>query len=64
MNVPLLGEIPLVQGICEGSDSGHPVVLENSATGKGFMSLADEVIEKVNIRNKEQRPTVKVEMNK
>ena len=25
MEVPLLGQIPLVQSICEGSDNGQPV---------------------------------------
>jgi len=60
MNVPLLGQIPLVQSICEGSDNGHPAVLEDSATGNAFMALADEVIEKVNKRNRELRPTKKV----
>jgi ATP-binding protein involved in chromosome partitioning len=64
MNVPLLGQIPLIQSICEGSDNGHPVVLDDSVAGKAFMDLADEVIEKVNIRHKELRPTVKVELNK
>jgi ATP-binding protein involved in chromosome partitioning len=64
MNVPLLGQIPLVQSICEGSDNGHPVVLDDSVAGNAFMDLADEVIEKVNLRNKEFRPTVKVELHK
>jgi len=64
MNVPLLGQIPLVQGICEGSDNGHPVVLDDSATGKAFMLLAGVVIEKVSERNKEMRPTIKVDINK
>ncbi len=64
MNVPLLGQIPLVQSICEGSDNGHPVVLDDSVAGNAFMDLADEVIEKVNKRNKELRPTIKVELNK
>lgn len=64
MNVPLLGQIPLVQSICEGSDNGHPVVLDDSVTGKAFMELAGEVIDKVNKRNKELRPTIKVEINK
>ncbi len=64
MNVPLLGQIPLVQGICEGSDNGHPPVLDNSVTGNAFMDLAEEVIVKVNERNKELQPTIKVEMNK
>jgi len=64
MNVTLLGQIPLVQSICEGSDNGHPVVLDDSVDGKAFMALADKVIEKVNERNKELRPTIKVEINK
>ncbi len=62
--VPLLGQIPLVQGICESSDKGHPVALEDSVAGKAFMSLADEVIKQTEKRNRDQRPTVKVQMNK
>jgi ATP-binding protein involved in chromosome partitioning len=64
MNVPLLGQIPLVQSICEGSDSGHPAALDDSETGEAFMNLADEVIEKVEERNREIKPTKKVEINK
>jgi ATP-binding protein involved in chromosome partitioning len=64
LNVPLLGQIPLVQSICEGSDNGYPVVLEDSATGNAFRELAVEVIDKVNERNREIKPTVKVEINK
>jgi len=64
MDVPLLGQIPLVQSICEGSDNGTPVVLDGSVAATAFMDLADEVIEKVEKRNREQRPTIKVEMNK
>lgn len=64
MNVPLLGQIPLVQSICEGSDNGHPPSLEDSVTGKSFMDLADAVIEKVNKRNQEQGPTKRVEISK
>jgi ATP-binding protein involved in chromosome partitioning len=62
--VPLLGQIPLIQGICESSDKGEPVALGNSPAGEAFMSLADVVIEKINLRNKELRPTIKVELNK
>lgn len=64
MNVPLLGQIPVVQGICEGSDNGKPVALDDSATGKAFRDLADEVVLKVGIRNKIQKPTVKVDTGK
>ena len=64
MDVPLLGQIPLVQGICEGSDKGHPAALDDSLTGRAFMELAHSVAEKVEIRNREMRPTIKVEINK
>jgi ATP-binding protein involved in chromosome partitioning len=63
-NVPLLGQIPLVQSICETSDSGHPVALEDSPAGNAFMALADEVVKKTEQRNKELRPTMKVQINK
>ena len=64
MNVPLLGQIPLVQSICEGSDNGQPVVLSDSITGNAFRELADELIEKVEQRNKEHKPTVKLKITK
>lgn len=64
MNVPLLGQIPLVQSICEGSDNGTPVVLDGSVTANAFMQLADAVTEAVDRRNRELGPTMKVEMNK
>jgi len=64
MNVPLLGQIPLVQSIREGSDYGKPVVLEDSITGIAFMELAGKLTESVDKRNKEQRPTVKLNVTK
>ncbi len=64
MGVPLLGQIPLVQSICEGSDNGHPAALDDSETGKAFMDLAGQVVEKVEKRNREIQPTRRVEMNK
>lgn len=64
MNVPLLGQIPIVQSICEGSDEGHPVALDDSIPGKAFMEMAHELTESVNKRNRELRPTKKVEMNR
>ena len=62
-DVPLLGQIPLVQGICEGSDNGRPVALEDTITGLAFMELATEVIDKVDRRNRELKPTTRVETN-
>jgi len=60
MNVPLLGQIPLVQSICEGSDSGDPVALGETISAQAFMKLAEQVVEKVEKRNRDQKPTVKV----
>lgn len=64
MNVPLLGQIPLVQSICEGSDQGKPVALADSITGNAFMDLAAMVIENVEKRNQELRPTRKLQITK
>jgi ATP-binding protein involved in chromosome partitioning len=64
MNVPLLGQIPLVQSICESSDSGQPIALGDSVSGIAFMELATELIKKVEKRNKDQKPTVKLKINR
>ena len=65
MNVPLLGQIPIVQSICENGDKGTPVALdENSVTGQAFISLAEAVVHQVDIRNQDQAPTQIVEMRK
>ncbi len=61
--VNFLGEIPLVQGICESGDAGTPIVLsEDSPVSKAFIEVANNVIEKVKIRNESMPATKKVEM--
>jgi ATP-binding protein involved in chromosome partitioning len=64
MGVPLLGQIPLVQSICESGDKGLPVAIDDSPAGMAFMTLADEVIRKINKRNIDFKPTKKVQLNK
>jgi ATP-binding protein involved in chromosome partitioning len=64
MNVPLLGQIPLVQSIREGSDNGEPVALNDSITGNAFMELATALVDKTEQRNRDQRPTLKLEITK
>lgn len=65
MNVPLLGQIPIVQSICEGGDKGTPVALdENTVTGRAFLSLAAAVVRQVDRRNVEQASTQIVELHK
>jgi ATP-binding protein involved in chromosome partitioning len=63
MDVPLLGQIPVVQSICEGSDNGKPVALEDDVTGRAFLLLADNLIEKVNERNRVQKPTERLKIS-
>ncbi len=65
MKVTLLGQIPIVQSICEGGDNGVPVALnEDSITGRAFLSLAESVVQQVAKRNAEQAPTQIVDMHK
>jgi ATP-binding protein involved in chromosome partitioning len=64
LNVPLLGQIPLVQGIMEAGDNGKPVALNaDDPMGQAFRELAANVIKQTEIRNKEMAPTKKVEIN-
>ena len=64
LGVPLLAQIPLVQGICESGDEGKPAALSSeSMTGIAFINLAQAVVTVVNRRNKEQAPTKIVRTN-
>ncbi len=63
MNIPLLGEIPLVQSIREGGDVGRPVVLqEDTLQAKAFKQAAENLVQKVNERNEKLAPTNVVEI--
>ena len=65
MDVPLLGQIPIVQSICESGDKGTPVALdENTVTGRAFLQLAAAVVRQVDRRNMEMAPTKIVETHK
>ena len=65
LNIPLLGQIPIVQSICEDSDSGNPPVLnQGSVVGKAFLDLADRLAEEVHKRNLNLPATEKVEVTK
>jgi len=64
MDIPLLGQIPLVQSIRESGDNGKPVSLdENSTMGKAFTDLAKRVAEKIEERNSTLDPTKVVEID-
>ena len=63
MGIPLLGQVPLVQGIRESGDSGRPVTLSaDTQSGDAFRLLSEELKKALNKRNAEQDPTRKVEL--
>ncbi len=52
LDIPLLGEVPIVQSICEAGDAGRPAVLqENTPQAKAFLELAKNVAQQVAIKN-------------
>lgn len=57
LGVELLGQVPLVAGICRGGDEGVPVILQNTVSGRAFMKLAERVTAAVERRNAELPPT-------
>ncbi|MDR2475923.1 MAG: Mrp/NBP35 family ATP-binding protein [Bacteroidales bacterium] len=63
LNIPLLGQIPVVQRICDTGDSGTPIALDrDTPTGQSFMQLALKVIHQVDYRNITLDATKRVEM--
>ncbi len=62
--LPLLAQIPLVQGIREGGDSGKPIsIQQNSIIAKAFTELSSSLVKQVEKRNSEQAPTEVVQIN-
>ncbi len=47
LGIPLLGQIPIIQSICEGGDNGQPVALLDREDGATFRQLAETVISKL-----------------
>ncbi len=65
LNVPLLGEIPLIQSVRESGDKGVPAALEDSHVAfPHFMQLAENVVEQVNIRNENLPPSKILEITR
>jgi ATP-binding protein involved in chromosome partitioning len=62
-NVVLLGQIPIVQTIREGGDTGNPVALSSDTmVGQAFDTLAQHVAQQVAIRNANMEPSKIVEI--
>lgn len=63
-NIPLLGQIPIVQSIRESGDAGKPIAAEeDSILSVSFRQLAENVVAAVEQRNKIMEKTKKVEIN-
>lgn len=63
LNIPLLGQLPLVQSVRESADTGVPIACnEESIMGIAFHRLAENVVSAVEKRNSELPPTQKVEV--
>ncbi|MCB0396146.1 MAG: Mrp/NBP35 family ATP-binding protein [Flavobacteriales bacterium] len=62
-NIPLLGQIPLIQSIAEASEAGRPIALQDDTeTARAFTELAGKLAQTLAIRNASLAPseTVKV----
>jgi ATP-binding protein involved in chromosome partitioning len=63
LEIPLLGQIPIVQSICEDGDNGKPTAMNPfTMEGKAFAELAEKVIAEVERRNTNLPPTQKVQI--
>ncbi len=61
--VVLLGQIPIVEGICASGDAGSPIALnQESIVGKAFQALAQNIAQQIAIRNANLEPTKIVEI--
>lgn len=59
LDVPLLGQIPLVQSICEAGDAGRPAVLQNDTPqAQAFLQMAGNIVRQVAIVNSKPKVTV------
>jgi len=58
LDVPFLGELPLVQSIREAGDIGRPAAMqENTAVADALTKVTREVVQQVVVRNKQLPPT-------
>ena len=61
LDIPMLGEIPLVQSICEAGDAGRPAALQDDTPqALAFAEMAKSVAQQIAIRNAEAAAPVSV----
>lgn len=64
LNVKLLGQIPLVQSICEAAEAGRPAVMQESTPqALALKEMVDNIEKAVNTRNVMQSPTKIAKIN-
>jgi ATP-binding protein involved in chromosome partitioning len=62
-DIPFLGQIPIVQAIREGGDSGVPVMVsDDEITKKAFQDFAANAIRGIAMRNANMEPTQILEL--
>lgn len=62
-DIPFLGQIPIVQAIREGGDSGVPIMVsDDELTKKAFLDFAANATRGIAMRNANMEPTQIVEM--
>jgi ATP-binding protein involved in chromosome partitioning len=65
LNVPLLGQVPLVQSVREAGDVGRPAVLqEGTEISKMFEGIIDKMNDSLENRHKNIAPTKRVEITR
>lgn len=64
LDVPFLGEIPLIKGISDSGDAGRPIVMEeNGVMTTAFMEMARRVAQQVSICNAQKANDLNVVNN-
>lgn len=65
LGVELLGQLPIVESIAEGSDNGKPIVVDqpDSPVSQTFVKIAESLIHNIEKRNVEMAPTPIVQIN-
>jgi len=65
LEIPLLGQIPIVQSIREGGDEGVPAATKpDTITGQAFKEVCSNVIRVIDERNESQDATQKIKVER